>query len=144
MAESTCMFENNICFQMFQATRIQCSRQRLVTPFLRCIRIWLRSSIVLPDCLRQRCPAFFICSRQISRDSLESGVPTASRVSSCSCLCETELPDSERARVSNAPHNLLDRFDSTVVLQYIRNESRRFPTFVANRIAMKKKEESFD
>ena len=57
MAEGTCMFENDICSQMFQATRIRCSRQRPVTSFLGCIRRWLWSSIVPPDCRRQRCPA---------------------------------------------------------------------------------------
>ena len=37
MAEGACMSENNISSQVFQATRIRCSRQRSVTSFLRCL-----------------------------------------------------------------------------------------------------------
>ena len=110
MAERTCMFENNICSQIFQANRIRCSRQRPVTSFLGCICKWLRSSMVPPNCRWQRCPELFICSRQISRDSSESGVHTAPWVRSCSGRCEIELPDSEQVRVSDTRHNLLDRF----------------------------------
>ena len=73
-------------------------------------RMHLRSSMVPPNFRWQRCPELFICSRQISHDSSESGIHTAPWVRSCSGRCEIELPDSEQVRVSDTRHNLLDRF----------------------------------
>ena len=130
MAERTCMFENNICSQIFQANRIRCSRQRPVTSFLGCICgvVWylrIFGDKGVPNCSFVLGKSRMIPLKVVSIPRLELGAAVVAVKLNCLIRNKLEYPI----------HDTIYWTDSTVVLQYIRSESRRFHTFVANRVA---------
>lgn len=96
------------------------------------IRVWLRSGIVSSNCRCQSTCSFVLGKSRVaplkvvSIPRLELTAAVVAVKFNCLIRNEIEYPIQETFYWT----------DSTTVLQYIRNESRRFQTFVANRVAM--------
>ena len=76
------------------------------------------------------------CSFVISKSRVAPlRTATIPRLELCAAVLSTQLDNLIRRELDIEIHRSVFWSDSTVVLQYIRNEDQRFHTFVANRIS---------